>query len=321
MIVSIAEVVADPNHATERVLAVDLVVDFRHPVVADIAGGGGTGVGGRVRRGPLDEAARAGGWSQGAAQQFQADGTGRHPGALQRIDGIHHAVPRIRGWEPGGCGRGFDIQVADQGTQALIAREKEEFVLLEWAAYHAAELLQLHWQQRLGRGVEDAAGVPGAVAAKRVSRTVKSVGPRSDSHVHHGTGLPTVLGLRIFHEVEFLDGVDRQNRRHIAERTGKIDDGAGVKKTGIDNAVDHPAGFIGTNVVGALGPRSAARLDHDARPQIQQILIVAAIQRHIHDVHVGECAAQRGARGVHQRDRFVDRDGLALLARFYGQVD
>src|SRR5207249_5576275 len=90
------------------------------------------------------------------------------------------------------------IQVADEGTQALIAREKEEFVLLDWAAYHAAELLQLHWQQRLGRGVEDAAGVPGAVAAKRVSRTVKSVGPRSDSHVHHGTGLPTVLGLRIF---------------------------------------------------------------------------------------------------------------------------
>jgi len=48
--------------------------------------------------------------------------------------------------------------------------------------------------------------------------------------------------------------------------------GPGVIETGIENPVHHPAGFIGSNVVGALGPGSAARLDHHARAQRQQVL-------------------------------------------------
>ncbi len=62
--------IVERTDAAEPVLAVDVVIDFRHPVVACIAGGEGTGVGGRVRKGPLDDATRAGGWSQSAAQQF-----------------------------------------------------------------------------------------------------------------------------------------------------------------------------------------------------------------------------------------------------------
>src|SRR5207249_7714032 len=98
----------------------------------------------------------------------------------------------------------------------------------------------------------------GVLAAKRVGRAVISVRPRPDAHVHYGTGLPAVFRLGILHEVEFLDGVDGQDRRHIAQRTRIIDDRAGVIETGIDNAVDHPPGFIGPNVVGALGPWSPA---------------------------------------------------------------
>ena len=83
---------------------------------------------------------------------------------------------------------------------------------------------------------------------------MESIGSRSDSHIHHGARLPAVLRLRILFEVEFLDGVDGQDRRHISERTRHIVYGASVKPIDADNAVHHPHGFIGANVVGALGP-------------------------------------------------------------------
>ncbi len=149
---------------------------------------------------------------------------------------------------------------------------------------------------------------------------MKSIGPRSDSHVHDGAGLPAIFCLGIFLEVEFLDGVDGQDRRPICERTRHIGDGTGVIEIDVDNAVEHPAGFIGTNVVAALRPGSAARLDHHARAQCQQALVVAAIQRHIVDVRVVESAAQRGVGGFHQRNRFGDGDRLNLIARLHRQV-
>src|SRR6266705_4397949 len=140
---------------------------------------------------------------------------------------IHHALCRIprRTESPHVCLRdGFGNAasakfLADEGTQALIAGEEEEFVFLDRPAHHAAELLQLYWGLRAeGRGqcmallvhcvcwVEEAARIPGGAAVKPVSRAVKRVGPRSDSHVHHGAGLPPVLRLGIFLDVEFLDG-------------------------------------------------------------------------------------------------------------------
>ena len=134
VIFSKAGVVAVPEHAIDHVLAVDAVVEFPDPVVADIGVGESTAVAGRVRRGPLDKAAGAGDWSQGAAQQLQADGTDRHMGSLQCIDGIHHAVGRgvrINPHQRTGCGYGSAEGVADERTQALVAGEEEEFVLLD----------------------------------------------------------------------------------------------------------------------------------------------------------------------------------------------
>ena len=60
MIFSIADVVADQQHAIDRVLVVEAVVHFRDPVVAGVGVGEAAGVAGRGRRGVLDEAARAG---------------------------------------------------------------------------------------------------------------------------------------------------------------------------------------------------------------------------------------------------------------------
>src|SRR5207237_8014977 len=61
--------------------------------------------------------------------------------------------------------------------------------------------------------------------------------------------------------------------------------------------------------------------DRDAWDYSQQILVVPAIRRQIVECRICEYATQSGARGIHQRDRFVDRDGLALLAGLYSQVD
>ena len=188
---------------------------------------------------------------------------------MQRYDGIHHTALWIRGWERGGGRNRSAKSVANSGTQAFIAGEEEELVFLDRPAHHAAELLQLGWQliaySRDSRvrdavsifirpWVEGVAGVPVLIAAKRVRRAMKSVGPRSNSHVHHGAGLPSELRLRIFLHLEFLDGVHGQDGRRIGQRTRHIGHWAGVPEIDIDHAVQHPAGFIGPNVVGALAP-------------------------------------------------------------------
>ena len=102
---------------------------------------------------------------------------------------------------------------------------------------------------------------------------------------------------------------------------GMPSDWAGIKEIGVDDAVHHPGGFIGTDAVGALGPGSAAGLNHHAGAQAQKVLVVAAIQRHVDDVRVVEGAAEGGVGGLHQRHGFGDRDGLFLLAGLKSQVD
>jgi len=63
-----------------------------------------------------------------------------------------------------------------------------------------------------------------------------------------------ILRLWDFHEVEFLDGVDRQDRRSVGERTRHIDHRAGVEEIHIDDASTNQTTRPG-DAVGALGPR------------------------------------------------------------------
>src|SRR5438128_1856149 len=320
VIFSIAKVVADEHHAIEGVLAVEPVVDFAHTVVAGVGVRETAIVRRRIRRGVLDQAACATvWWRRSAAHQFQADGAWRHAARLERIESIHHAVGRIPS-QGAGCGYKSPKRVAHKGTQPLIAAEEEQSVFHDRPAHDAAELFQLRRLLRAGR-IEVVAGGPGVAAAKRVTRAVIGVGSRPDSDVHNSAGLPAVLGFRIFFEVEFVYGVDGQDRGAIGKRTRHIGDRAVVDEIGIDDAVHHPDGFIGTAVVGALSPWRAPRLDRHARNQIQQILIVASIQRHIVDGCIFEYATKGPARGIHQRDRFADGDGFALLAGLYSHVD
>src|SRR5215472_5622884 len=189
-------------------------------------------------------------------------------------------------------------RVADEGTKALIAAEEEQFVLLDGSAHHAAELLQLGGQLVLRSGVEEVAGGPRVVAAKGVSRTVKGVGPGPDSHVYDGPGPPAILRFRILLEVEFLNGVDRQDRSPIGERTWHTANGAVIVEIGVDHAVQHPHVLVRPSVVAALSPGRAARIDRHARTKGQQILVIAAIQGHVVDVRVVKCASEGGTGGI-----------------------
>src|SRR5437867_6914727 len=320
VIFSIAKVVADEHHAIEGVLAVEPVVDFAHTVVADVGVRETAIVRRRIRRGALDQPACATvWWRRTAAHQFQADGAWRYATRLEHIESIHHAVGRIPS-QGAGCGYQSPERVTDEGTQALVAAEEEQSVFHDRPAHDAAELFQFRRLLQAGR-IEVVASGPGVAAAKRVTRAVKRVGPRPDSDVHNSAEHPTVLGFRIFFEVELLDGVDGQDRGAIGERTRHIGYGAAVDVISIVDAVHHPDGFIGTAIVGALSPWRATRLDHHARDQIQQILVVTSIQRHIVDGCICEYATKGSGGGIHQRDRFVDGDGLTLLAGLYGQVD
>src|SRR5205814_10235788 len=65
-------------------------------------------------------------------------------------------------------------------------------------------------------GVEEVAGVPTAIAPKRVSRAVKGVGSRSDSHIHDGAGPPAKLRFRIFRSEEHTS--ELQSLRHLVCR-------------------------------------------------------------------------------------------------------
>lgn len=86
----------------------------------------------------------------------------------------------------------------------------------------------------------------------------------------------------------------------------------------IDYAFHHPHSLIGANTVGALRPRPAARLEHDARAQSHEALIVAAIQGQFGNVGALDRAAHSGVSRLYQWNGFGDSDGLVLLAELNG---
>src|ERR1700730_15928503 len=92
VILASPKIIAGPEHAADPVLAVDGVVYFSNPIVAAIDVGECRRVVGITCIGVEDEAARAGDWPQGAAQQIQTDRAWRYAGGLQRTDRVHHAA-------------------------------------------------------------------------------------------------------------------------------------------------------------------------------------------------------------------------------------
>src|SRR5579872_7100083 len=106
--------------------------------------------------------------------------------------------------------------------ESFIVAEKEELILNDWTAHRSAELFQLRGRL-IARGdravagrircrVKIVASVPVRTAVEAVGRAVQAVGSGTDTNVNDGSWIPAVFGLGIFHQVKFLDGVDRQDR-------------------------------------------------------------------------------------------------------------
>ena len=84
--------------------------------------------------------------------------------------------------------------------------------------------------------------------------------------------------------VEFLDSVNRQNRRGISCNAGAVDDALAGEGFAVEKPVDEVCVVLGAETVCAGGGKSTARIAHDAGAKLQQIFVIAAVQRQIVDL-------------------------------------
>ena len=178
---------------------------------------------------------------------------------------------------------------------AFVGSEEKDLVLDNRSADAAAVLLQRSRQLGIWHGVEIVARVQQvAVAAKRKRGSMNAVGAGLETDVNHRSRLPAEFGGREFFHVEFLNRVDRQNRRRIAGDTGAVDDGLAGVWLAVEQALNKVGVVFRAQSVGARRRESAAGIAHHAGAQLQQVLVVAAIQRQIVDLRVAQRAAQSG---------------------------
>src|SRR2546429_9991165 len=86
------------------------------------------------------------------------------------------------------------------------------------------------------------------------------------------------LGPRIDLRIELLNRIYRYKGGGITDDSGSVGDAQAHEGFVVGNAVDDVAGVLGTNPVGALGPGSAAWVDHRAGTARNKILVIAAVQ-------------------------------------------
>ena len=147
------------------------------------------------------------------------------------------------------------------------------------------------------------------------------VGARFQSDASDCAGLPAELGPRIDLRIELLNRIYRYKGGGITDDSGSVGDAQAHEGFVVGNAVDDVAGVLGTNTVGALGPGSAARVDHGAGTERNKILVIAAVQWQIINNLVAYRAAESGGGGVHHRDFFGDSDRFGCRAGLEDGVD
>ena len=86
-------------------------------------------------------------------------------------------------------------------------------------------------------------------------------------------------------------------------------------------AFDHHQVFSRTHTVGALAAGTRSYCGHDAWPQLEQPLKVAAIQRQRENRFVADGSTQGSVRGVDRGNFSGDGYGLVLLSRLHHQID
>ncbi len=159
-------------------------------------------------------------------------------------------------------------------------------------------------------GVEVIAGVEEIVALKVVGGAVVVVGAGSEADVDDGAGLPAVFGGRIFHGVEFLNGVDGKVRGRSPLYAFGVNHGGGVVGIVVVGAVDDEVVVLGAIAIGADGEEAAAGIALDTGTKGDKVLEIAAVQGKVVNGFVVDGAAESGVGKFEERNFFGDDDGV-----------
>ena len=141
---------------------------------------------------------------------------------------------------------------------------------------------------------------------------------RLDPDIDDGAGFPAVLCPGIFFRLEFINGIHGQDRPRIARGHDRIHDA--LTHPGIigDDAVHEVHVIVGALAVGALGPARAAGIDRNARPKLQQVFKITAIQGQVFDDLSLQGATKLRVGSLDQGYRLRDGDLFGLLAGLQG---
>ena len=145
-----------------------------------------------------------------------------------------------------------------------------------------------------------------AIAAKGKGGAVDRVGSRLQSNIDDRARFPSIFGRRIFLNVEFLDRIDGQNGGGISGDARAVDDALAGEWLAVKEPIDEISVVFRAQAVGAGSRESAAGITHHAGTQLQQIFVVAAVQRQVVDFLVAERSAQSGGSGIDQGNLFLD---------------
>src|SRR4029077_3576046 len=173
-------------------------------------------------------------------------------------------------------------------------------------AQTSTKLLQAAIHFRGRRLIKKIARVHCAVTAKCERGPGQSFGPRFQSYIDDRSWFPAIFSRRVLLQIKFLNGVNRQNGGGVYYNSGAVDDALSREGLGIVQTVNQVSVVFGAKPVGAGGGESSAGITNYARTQLQQVLVIAAIQRQIVDFSIAECAAQCGGSCIDQRNVFGD---------------
>src|SRR3974377_664158 len=117
---------------------------------------------------------------------------------------------------------------------------------------------------------------------------METIRSRLQPHIDNRARLPAVLSRGILLDVEFLDRIDRQDRRRITSDAGAVNDALPRKRLTVIQAVDEIDIIFCAQTVRAGRGKSTAWIAHNSRPELQQVLVIAPVQRKIDDFFVAE---------------------------------
>src|SRR5579862_4319404 len=107
------------------------------------------------------------------------------------------------------------------------------------------------------------------------------IGSRLQSDIDDCAWLPPIFGRRIFLDIEFLYRVDGQNRGGVTGDTRPIDNSLAGEWLAVKEPIDKVGVVLSAQAVSTRSRESAAGVTHYAGTQLQQVFVIAAIQRKV----------------------------------------